>query len=92
VTAFGDYSGDTATLDIEFTQGGIFDSGTPAPTQSNYGTLTVHWSNCVDAEVAYDIPSVPVSGIIPITRVANDNVARCEAAPVSPPVVYPPPY
>jgi plastocyanin len=83
VTAFGSYSGDTATLDIEFTQGGIFNSGIPAPVQSPYGTLTINWSSCSEALATYDIPSVPISGTVAITRVANDNVARCES--LSPP-------
>jgi hypothetical protein len=79
LTAFGSYSGNTATLDIELTRGGVFDSGTPAPTQSPYGTLTVKFNSCSSADVTYNIPSVPASGTIPITRVANDNVELCEA-------------
>jgi len=79
VTAFGSYSGDTATLDIEFTQGGTFNSGDPAPTQGPYGTMTVEFANCSEGEVTYDIPSVGVSGSVHVTRVANDNVALCEA-------------
>jgi len=79
VTAFGSYSGDTATLDIEFTQGGVFNSGDPAPTQGPYGTMTVEFANCSEGEVTYNIPSVGVAGSVPITRVANDNVALCEA-------------
>lgn len=79
VTAFGDYSGDTATLDIEFTQGGVFNSGDPAPTQEPYGTMTIEFANCSEGEVTYNIPSVGVAGSVPITRVANDNVALCEA-------------
>ena len=79
VTAFGSYSGHTATLDIEFTQGGVFNSGDPAPTQGPYGTMTVEFANCSEGEVTYNIPSVGVAGSVPITRVANDNVALCEA-------------
>jgi hypothetical protein len=79
LTAFGPYSGDTATLDIELTQGGIFDSGVPAPTQGPDGTMTVKFTSCSEGVVTYNIPSVPVSGTIPITRVANDNVPVCEA-------------
>jgi plastocyanin len=79
ITAFGDYSGDTATLDFELTQGGIFDSGIPAPTSSPYGTLTIHWSSCSEAVATYDIPSVPISGTVDITRAANDNLAGCGA-------------
>jgi hypothetical protein len=80
LTALGPYSGDTATLDIELTQGGIFDSGTPEPAQTQgYGTITVTFTSCSEGVLTYDIPSVPVSGTIPITRVANDNVPVCEA-------------
>ena len=80
LTAFGPYSGDTATLDIELTQGGTFDSATPEPTQTpGYGTITVEFANCSEGLVTYNIPSVGVAGSVPITRVANDNVALCEA-------------
>ena len=79
LTALGAYSGDSATLDIELTQGGIFDSGVPFPDQTaGYGTITVKFTSCTAGEVTYDIPSVHVSGTVPITRVANDNVALCE--------------
>lgn len=83
LTAFGPYSGDTATLDIELTQGGIFDSHDPVPTQGPDGTMVVTFTSCNEGTVTYNIPSVPVSGTIPITRVANDNVPVCEA--LSPP-------
>jgi hypothetical protein len=80
LTAFGPYSGNTATLDIELTQGGIFDSGTPFPAQmEGYGSMTVTFTSCSAGTVTYDIPSVGVSGSVPITRVANDNVVLCEA-------------
>jgi hypothetical protein len=80
LTALGPYSGDTAILDIELTQGGIFNFGTPVPTQTpGYGTITVEFTSCSEGVITYDIPSVPVSGTIPITRVANDNVPVCEA-------------
>ena len=79
LTALGAYSDDSATLDIELTEGGIFDSGVPFPDQTaGYGTITVKFTSCTAGEITYDIPSVPVSGTVPITRVANDNVALCE--------------
>lgn len=79
LTAFGDYSGDTATLDIEITQGGVFDSPEPVPTQSLDGTITVTFADCSTGLVEYNIPSVGRSGSVPIQRLANDNVAVCEA-------------
>ncbi len=77
-TAFGPYSGNAATLAVELTEGGIFNSAQPAPTQSSDGLIEVFWADCENAVVSFDIPSANVSGDIPITRIANDNVARCE--------------
>ena len=80
LTAYGPYSGDTAQLDIELTQGGTFDSGSPVPQQTpGYGTMTVRFSNCTTGVLYYDIPSAGVSGAVPIERVTNDNVALCES-------------
>ena len=79
LTAYGPYSGDSATLDIELTQGGVFDSDVPAPTQGPYGTMIVRFSSCSAGIVAYEIPSAGVSRTVPIERVANDSVALCEA-------------
>lgn len=79
LTAYGTYSGHIAwSLEIELTQGGIFDSGVPAPTGAPYGTMTIWFNSCSEGVIDYDIPSVPVSGRIIITRVANDRVALCE--------------
>ncbi len=79
LTAFGDYSGNGAVLDIEFTQGGIFDAAIPAPTQGPDGTITLEFSSCTEATVTYDITSVNRQGVIPIRRIALDNVALCES-------------
>lgn len=78
LTAFGPYSGDSATLDIELTTGGVFDSPEPDPTQGPYGTIEITWSDCENALVSYDIPQAGVQGDIPIQRLALDNVPRCE--------------
>ena len=81
LTALGPYTGDTATLDIELTQGGIFDSPTPAVVQTPaYGTVILRFSNCAEGEVEYTIPSVGRSGTIPIRRTyaSPDNMALCE--------------
>jgi len=78
LTAFGNYSGDTAMLEIELTQGGVFDSATPAVSQTDDGTIMVEFSDCENGLITYDITSANVQGVIPITRIANDNVAACE--------------
>jgi hypothetical protein len=66
-------------LDIELTSGGIFDSAQPVPNQVPYGTITITWTDCENAVLMYDIPSVGVQGSIPMTRIALDNVPRCVA-------------
>jgi sugar lactone lactonase YvrE len=79
-TAFGNFSGDTAVLDVELTEGGVFDSAEPNPMQTaGYGTVTVVFADCENLLLSYDFPSLGLMGEIPMTRIALDNVPRCEA-------------
>jgi hypothetical protein len=41
--------------------------------------MTIEFANCEEGLVTYEIFSPDVSGEIPIQRVADDNVALCEA-------------
>jgi probable HAF family extracellular repeat protein len=78
-TAGGSYSGDTAELEIEFTSGGVFDSIEPTVDQvQGGGTITVKFSDCENATVTYDIPSIARMDVVPIKRGLPDNVALCE--------------
>jgi len=79
LTAFGGYSGSTATLDVEISQGGTFDSATPPVTQEKDGTIMVEFTDCNTAAVTYNIPSAAASGIVPIERISLDNVTLCES-------------
>lgn len=79
LTAFGPYSGDTAMLDIEVTTGGTFDSPTPETMQVIDGSMTVTFTGCNAGSVEYNIPSVSVSGTVPIERIAGDNIPFCES-------------
>ena len=79
VTAQGPYSGDTATLDIYVTRGGVFDSAEPPvdpPVKD--GTLQLKFTSCNEGLVSYNIPWVSRSGDIPIERIVTDNQALCE--------------
>lgn len=79
LTAQGSYSGDTATLDIYVTRGGVFDSAEPPvdpPVKD--GTLQLKFTSCNEGLVSYNIPSVSRSGEIPIERIVTDNQALCE--------------
>jgi hypothetical protein len=66
-------------LDIEVTKGGVFDASDPAPSQDLDGTIILEFSNCNAATVSYDIPSVDRQGVIPIERIALDNMPLCES-------------
>ena len=80
LTAQGPYFGTTANLAIHLTEGGVFDSVQPAAiTDPNaYGSMTIEFADCTEALVSYQIPSLGLSGEIPIERIANDNVSLCE--------------
>lgn len=79
--ASGPYTGDTATLTIYVSEGGVFDSAAPAPVTdpAGDGTLTIEFADCTAGIVTYEITSASLSGEIPIQRVANDNIALCES-------------
>lgn len=78
LTAQGPFSGDTATLDIFVSSGGVFDSGVPAVEIVSIGTMTIKWTNCTAAVLTYDIPSLGLTGQIPLERIVLDNVMLCE--------------
>jgi hypothetical protein len=79
LTAQGPFSGDTAELDIYWTSGMIFDSGTPPPSQEQDGSMTVEFFDCYTGQVTYDLGSTGVQGQVPIQRLANDAVELCQA-------------
>jgi hypothetical protein len=79
LTAFGPYADGQAVLDIEVTVGGVFDSGSPVPSQDLDGEIIVEFTGCNQGKITYDIPSVDRQGVIPIERIALDNVSLCEA-------------
>lgn len=84
LTAQGPYSGDTATLKVYETSGGVFDSAAPAPGPSReVGTIDITWSGCNAGLLEYALPAYGLDGSIPIERIVLDNVALCEtlAAP-----------
>jgi hypothetical protein len=84
VTGAGFYVGDSVTLNVELTSGGIFNGANPSATQqSNYGTITITFISCNEATLTYNFPSLGLSGQMTLTRVVTDNVALCEelAAP-----------
>jgi len=78
MTAFGDFAGHEAVLDIEKTTGGVFNASEPAPVQVPDGTITVDFEDCSNGTINFDITSINQQGEVPIQRIALDNVALCE--------------
>lgn len=78
LTALGAWSGSSAVLDIELTSGGIFDMAQPMPGQSADGQILLEFQGCNSATVTFEIDSTGQQGVIPIQRIALDNVPRCE--------------
>lgn len=78
LTAFGNYAGKSAELDIEFTTGGVFNMVPPQTTQTIDGTITLEFVDCTSGLVHYNIPSLGLSGTVPIQRLTLDNVELCE--------------
>lgn len=82
LTALGAIENDQATMNIEFTSGGLFDAASTitrtSPAGSD-GTLLLKFNDCHTGSVEYDITAIDAQGTVPIQRVAADNVALCEA-------------
>ena len=82
MTAIGPLTGNRVLMNIEMTSGGLFDTPTEItrtdPPGSD-GTIILTFYNCSSGSVEYDIPSINRKGVVPIWRVAKDNVVLCEA-------------
>jgi hypothetical protein len=80
LTAQGPFSGDTASLTLYRTAGGVFDAAVPAPGPAERdGAVTVTWSGCNQALLTYEITSLGRAGQIPLQRIVTSKVAPCEA-------------
>jgi hypothetical protein len=78
LTALGPIDGNSAVMNITMTSGGLFDTTTDIEN-SDDGTITLTFDDCNSGTVEYEIPSIDRRGTVPIVRVANDNIALCEA-------------
>ncbi len=79
LTMQGDFAGDTATLQIYESTGGVFDSATPEPEPTRpIGTMTIVFHDCSNATATYSIPALGLMNTIPLIRIVGDNVALCE--------------
>jgi len=82
LTAGGLIVDQQVTMDIEMTSGGVFDTSSEIkrtdPPGSD-GTITLSFGSCNSGTITYDIPSINRQGTVNIQRVAQDNIALCEA-------------
>ena len=77
LTALGNYSGNSAVLDLYETLGGKFDD--PQAVNTNkVGEVTVSFSNCELGQMAYDIPAENLHGVFPMQRVVAGSGNVCE--------------
>lgn len=77
MNALGDFTGNSAELDIDITSGGIFDTATTIEHTPS-GTMTLTFENCDSGVIEYDIPSINRQGTIPIRRIVSDNIELCQ--------------
>ena len=72
----------TRSKEIDISSGNLFETATKIkrtnPAGSD-GTITLSFESCSAGLVEYDIPSINRQGSVPIERVADDNIALCEA-------------
>jgi plastocyanin len=82
LTAQGPYQGDTASLDVSLTSGGVFDAAQPPATTDPVpvGAITITWAGCNEGLLSYDLPGLGLADDIPIERIVLDNVPACEAS------------
>jgi plastocyanin len=82
LTALGPYEGDTATLDVFLTEGGVFDSAQPPAVTGDVpvGSITIVWTGCNEGLLTYNLSGLGLTGDIPIERIVLGNVPACEAA------------
>ena len=69
-------------MNITMTSGGIFDTPTEidkTDPDGSDGTLILTFDSCNSGTVEYDITSINQQGIVPIKRVADDNIVLCDA-------------
>lgn len=78
LTALGPIDGDRSLMNVSIASGGLFDT-TTVINRVYDGTITLIFNDCNSGTVEYEIPSIGRSGTVPIQRVANDNIALCEA-------------
>ncbi len=77
LTAQGNYSGNTATLDLYETLGGKFDAPQDVTT-TRIGEVTLVFSSCSEGEMTYKIAGESLQGTVPLFRAIPGSEITCE--------------
>lgn len=77
--AQGGFEGALAELQVYSFSGGLFNASEPLPVGTPMGSVMLQFEDCAHGNLTYDLPSIQRSGVIPLERVAMDNVVICEA-------------
>jgi hypothetical protein len=78
LTALGTIDGNKSEMTVSVASGGQFDTTTEILREDD-GTITLSFDSCNSGTVEYDIHSIDRQGVVPIKRIADDNIALCEA-------------
>lgn len=74
-TAGGNFEGNSATLNLVEATDGVFNQPDEV-TRTVVGTVTASFTDCLNGTVEFDIPDRDVNGVIPITRIAGDQICQ----------------
>ena len=79
LTALGEIDGDQSEMTIYITSEGLFDTPPDEDLPSvEDGTIVLKFNSCNEATASYNISSITAQGVVPLQRVAIDNVVLCE--------------
>lgn len=76
--AQGNYTGNRAELDVFSASGGLLDEVEAVPELEYIGFITLQFEDCSTGSMTYTLWPLWGGYILPLERVASDNVARCE--------------
>jgi len=79
LTAFGPYSGASASLEVLSTSNGIFDTATQVEREV-VGSIDLTFNDCLSGQIDYDLGSIGRQGQIPIQRIVTDLVPACDGS------------
>lgn len=77
LTALGEIDGNQSVMNISVASGGLFDMAIDVDRVDD-GSIILTFDDCNSGTINYDIPSIGQQGLVPIQRVADDNIALCE--------------